>query len=200
MSPVDDPRFEFRVWSPADEIRARLRSRGRHTGRSVARDCYVLAFQPGVNAKIRGDDLEIKHLIDRQAGLQRWRPAWESRAPFAPEVTDRLFAEFGLEAPSSTSSRSISVDRLVAELRRHDHLDAAWVTKDREFFDVGDVSAEVTELTIDDHGVRLSTIAIEATDPDAVIAERRELEMEGMENIAVHRAVREAVKGRGDGD
>lgn len=200
MSPFDDPRFEFRVWSPADEIRARLRSRGRHTGRSVARDCYVLAFQPDVNAKIRGEDLEIKHLIDRQAGLERWRPEWESRAPFTPAVTERLFAELGLEAPSSTISRSISVDRLVAELHRHDHLDTAWVTKDREFFDVGGVSAEVTELTIDHHALRLSTIAIEGTDPDAVIAERSVLGMDGMENIAVHRAVREAVRGRGDGD
>lgn len=160
----------------------------------------MLAFQPGVNAKIRGDDLEVKHLIDRQAGLERWRPEWESRAPFTPEVTDRLFSEFGLEAPSSTSGRSISVDRLVAELHRDDHLDASWVTKSREFFEVGDVSGEITELTIDDRALRLSTIAIEGTDPEAVIAEREELAMEGMENIAVHRAVREAVRGRGDGD
>ena len=200
MSPVDAPRFEFRVWSPSEETRSRLRSRGRHTGRSVARDCYVLAFQPGVNAKIRGKDLQIKRLIDRRAGLERWRPEWESRAPFTPEVMIRLFGELGLEALSPTGSRSISVDQLVAELHRQDHLDAAWVTKEREFLEVGDVSAEVTELTIDAHSLRLSTMAIEGTDPDAVIEERMQLAMEGMENIAVHRAVREAVRGRGHGD
>lgn len=199
MSPVEEPRFEFRVWNPADEIRERLRSLGRHTGRSTIRDCYVLAYQRDVNAKIRGDALEIKRLLERQARLERWRPEWEARAPFTPAAVRRLFGEFGLSSPLD-GSQPVSVDRLVSELRGHDHLDAAWVTKSREFFDVGEVSGEFTELTIDDHARRLSTVAIEGTDPDAVIELRHELELEGMENIAVYRAVREAVRGRDDGD
>lgn len=193
----DDSRYEFRVWNPSDEIGVRFRSRGRHTGRSTVRDCYILAHHPEVNAKIRRDTLEVKRLLECQVGLERWRHDWEARAPFTTEVVERLFAEFGLACPVA-GRRSISVDRLVSELHGHDHLGAAWVTKGREFFNVGEVSGEVTELTIDDRSRRLSTIVLEGPDADAVDAEREKLEMESMENIAVHQAVRQAVRAGGD--
>ena len=196
---TDEPRFEYRVWNPPAPVMDAVRHRGRHTGRSQVRDCYVLGHDPDLNAKIREDRLEVKRLLDRRSGFERWEAAWSADAPFESSVIKRLYDEFGLPIRDGGAGPH-TVDELVSMLRESGHLHVAWVSKRREFFEIEGASAELTEVAVEAIDRTMTTAAVEGLDHERLVRLGEELGITDLDNIPVDRAVLAAVEGRDRAD
>ena len=63
------------------------------------------------------------------------------------------------------------------------------VTKHRTRYRIGELRAEVTDISVERTGEVLRTLAIEGHDLDELEALRRRLGLEGTANVAVHLAL-----------
>ena len=180
------PRYEFRAWNGVSDAAEALRRAASDSTSETIRDCYVLAQSPSLNAKIRGQRLDVKRLIRRCNDLEQWKPDWSEEAPFSAEAVERLFEDLGRRPPAAGDS-GLDVDAFVGLLRSR--LDAAWVIKRRNHHRFHSVLAEATDIEIERTREVLSCVTLESEDPGAVIEARRRIGLEGVENVPVHLAV-----------
>lgn len=151
-------------------------------------ETYLLG--PGdVNVKIRFALLDIKKLMDvDEHGLELWAPT--SKAEF-PMEADRALAVFDAwELPRPTADREIyELDQFLDELiEPHPDLEIVTVLKHRVRYSIEGCMSELTGLTANDREV--TTIAVETSDPDAVVRARDALGMSGHVNMSYNRGLR----------
>jgi exopolyphosphatase/guanosine-5'-triphosphate,3'-diphosphate pyrophosphatase len=136
-------------------------------------EVYFLSDATGASVKLRDGRLDVKVLERVEEGLQLWRPVVKADLPLDAPAADEVARALGVAGPAST----------LDELRALPGVRAVDVHKRREHFTVGGAMAERAELrTADGAAV---TVAVEAEDPNAVLAAVRELGLDGRPNVSV---------------
>ena len=182
-----DARWELRVWEVGETVHDRLYALSPDPEITAQIDCYLIGPRYEFNAKIRDDVLEVKQLLERRAGFQRWAPDWSSEEPHEPGELNRLLVELG--ADRNDDLEPMSNSQLIDLVNSARGLKAVDVTKKRRNFDLGDVLAEISEIEIDGTEPR-SCVVIESTSIDRMREMRDHLALEGVPNVALHNAIK----------
>ena len=180
-------RYEYRVWGKHRTARKRLAKLATERTEERVNDCYLIVDDSSWNAKVRDNTLKIKQLIDADKGFEQWASGRHRSAEATPEPFDRLFEELRLDRPQR--GKSYDLYKAVEKLDPESGVRAVFVTKDRVRYRVGDLHAEVTDVTIRESGDVLRTLSIEGEDLDQLKALRKELGLRGEPNVAVHEAI-----------
>lgn len=182
-----DARWELRVWDVDDTVHTKLYALSPDPDITAQVDCYLIGSRYEFNAKIRDDVLEVKQLLERRAGFQRWAPDWTSESPHQPRELNRLLVELG--ADRNDDLDPLSSSQLIDLVNSAQGLKAVDVTKKRRSFDLGDVLAEVSEIEIDGAEPR-SCVVVESTNIDRMREMRDHLGLNGVPNVALHNAIK----------
>jgi exopolyphosphatase / guanosine-5'-triphosphate,3'-diphosphate pyrophosphatase len=153
-------------------------------------EVYLLSTQSDASVKIRGGTMDVKHLerVD-DAGLEQWRPVLKASFPIAAADVPAVLR--ALEAGVPELGRAeYGVDELIDEIVRPDSaLLPVGVHKRRRHYTVGGCMAELSDLRVEQGASR--TVAIESTDPAAVLAVLADLGLESHRNVNVPRGLKE---------
>lgn len=181
-----DARYEYRVWGKHKKARKLLAALATDVATEVVDDCYFLVDEPEVNAKIRNQTLKVKHLVGHSRGFERWVSRRHRDASTAPAPFDTLLTELSLDRRRGERT---DLDEAVADLD-HELADrAVFVCKERRCYTIGSIKAEVTDITLEETGEVLHTLAIEGDDLDALVSLRKRLGLKNVDNVAVHVAI-----------
>lgn len=189
-----DARFEFRCWArDFSMVETRLPARSDcHDVRESDEIYIVAADSDDTNVKIRDGALEIKALIEKRDGLEQWQPLSKIAFPLtAAALRDEVLPQLGAAVPS-LARETYSVDAFLAEIvAPHPGPAAAQVSKRRFAFTVNGCMTERDEVRID--GAGLQSIAIESTDPAAVLEARHVLGLDELENVNYLQAIKRVI-------
>ena len=175
-------RYEYRVWGKQRGPRKKLMRLATHVN-----DCYLIHDEPGWNVKVRDDTLKLKQLMREDAGFERWTSQRHESAGALPSPFDAVFEQLRLDRPQR--GKSYDLRRAVPNIDPESGVRAVFVTKRRETYTVGDLGAEVTDITMCESGDVLQTLAIEGNDLDDLIALRKRLGLRDEPNVAVHEVI-----------
>lgn len=181
-----DARYEYRVWGKHKKARKLLAALASDVITEEIDDCYFLVDEPEVNAKIRNHTLKVKHLVGHSRGFERWVSRRHRDSSTAPAPFDTLLDELSLDR---RPGKRTDLDDAVADLDHELAERAVFVCKERRRYTIGSIRAEVTDITLQDTGEVLHTLAIEGDDLDALVALRKRLGLKDAENVAVHVAI-----------
>ncbi len=184
-------RYEYRVWGRRKRVRKRLERMADRITTSTTTDCYFLSEERAVNAKVRTGSLKIKRRVGRARGFEVWTSSRHRSKEGVPAPFDELVDELGLHRKPRRSAADLPAR--VEKLDPDHPTTPVFVTKRRTHYRIGDLRAEVSELTIEDAGEVLHSVAIEGEDLDALVALRKELGLKGEDNVAVHVALQDAI-------
>lgn len=163
------PRYEFRIWEDTlAPFRTRLEAlaRPRETG---SKETYLIsAVTEKCNAKIRAGLMDIKVLIDVERGLEQWKPILKAGFPLSRiAIADQIFPSLKLTLPALLKSEYTMEEFFDEVVRAEPRIDVVDVSKARYQFSIGDCQAEYASVTF--NHVPRDTVAVESTDPDAVL-------------------------------
>ena len=181
------PRWEWRTFGgPLDAVEAELR-RWDHRGDSESDEQYLLTAE-GDNVKIRDELLDIKVLREvDQRGLERWEPTLKAAFPLDASTLAMVFEALRQPLPE-LARQAYSQDQLLSELiEANDAIRVIPVHKRRVRYTLGECMAELSDLEVDGRPIR--TLALESTDPAAVVAQVAALGLQDRVNTSVPRAL-----------
>lgn len=182
-----DARWELRVWDVEETVHNRLYSLSPDPDITAQVDCYLIGPRYEFSAKIRDGVIEVKQLLERRAGFQRWALDWISEPPHEPRELNRLLVELGSERHEGLDPLSSS--QVIELVDSAQGLEAVDVTKKRRNFDLGDVLAEISEVEIDGAEPR-SCVVVESTNIDRMREMRDHLDLNGVPNVALHNTIK----------
>ncbi len=161
-------RHEFRVWAlDLAELRGKLERLAVPT-RTASQETYLVSRATDrCNAKIRSGLMDIKILIAEERGLQQWKPVLKAGFPLDTSViATEIFPD--LELPPRLPRAQYSIDEFLDEvIRAEAGIAIADVSKTRLQFGLGACQAEFASVMV--NAAALDTVAVESTDPDAVL-------------------------------
>ena len=181
--------YEFRVWGKHRKARKKLAKLASSTTHESFDDCYLIGDDPEWNAKVRDNTLKIKQLVSENKGFERWSRNHYTTSKATPTPFDEIFDALNLDRPQQ--GKKYDIERAVRELDPDSGVRAVFVTKDRQRFEIGDLVAEVTDISFADSDEILHTLSVEGDDLKALVALRKELGLRGEPNIAMHQAIDE---------
>jgi exopolyphosphatase/guanosine-5'-triphosphate,3'-diphosphate pyrophosphatase len=169
------PRYEFRIWSESlMPLRAKLEAKA-EARESKSQETYLIsAVTDKCNAKIRGELMDIKVLIGEDRGLEQWRPILKAGFPLSNSaVAAQIFPSLQLTPPTLTRVE-YTMDAFFREVvQKEPKIAVVEVAKMRYQFNIGVCATEYSNITI--NKMARDTVAVESTDPDAVLQLVREL-------------------------
>ena len=180
-------RYEYRVWGKHRKARQKLARLASTEVRERVKDCYLLVDDSSWNAKIRRNNLKIKQLVAEDKGFERWTSDLHRTAETTPSPFDDIFEDLRLDRPQR--GKSYDLYEAIENLDPASGARAVFVTKSRKRYTVGDLRAEVTDITITETSETLHTISIEGDDLDDLVALRKKLGLRDEPNLAVHQAI-----------
>jgi hypothetical protein len=180
-------RFEHRVWGEHRKARKLLAELADEQTTEQVNDCYLLVDDPSWNAKIRDNTLKIKQLVAQRKGFEQWTRDRHPTVESTPSPFDVIFERLGLDRPQRGEEYDLYAE--IAALDADAGVRAVFVTKERQRYRLGDLRAEVTDITIRDSGEVLRALSIEGDDISELAALRKRLGLRGVDNIAVHQAL-----------
>src|SRR5208283_3089327 len=126
------------------------------------------------NTKIRAGLMDIKILVQQDRGLEQWNPILKAGFPLDRSViADKVFPSLELPPPSLLKTE-YSLDEFLGEVMQAEpRVCIVEVSKTRYQFNIGACQTEYSRITI--NKVPRDTVAVESTDPDAVLQLIREL-------------------------
>jgi exopolyphosphatase/guanosine-5'-triphosphate,3'-diphosphate pyrophosphatase len=156
-------------------------------------ELYLLSAN-GANVKVRDALMDIKVLKQVNAdGLEQWIPVMKAGFPLAPADAASVFE--ALQQPVPALSRAgCSLEQFIDEFAKPGSaVRPVKVHKRRTRYTVGGCMAELSEVVADGKPTR--TIAVEATDAQAVVDAVRELGLGGYTNTAYPRGLAALIDG-----
>ena len=175
------PRWEWRTFGrrfgPAEVAFADLTP-----GAVQESDELYLLSAAGDNVKVRDDLMDVKVLQETDAsGLQRWTPVMKAAFPFGRDEAVRVVE--ALRLPAVPLGRgAYTLDQFLTEVvAPSGAIRAVGVHKRRVRYTVDGCMAEVSDVTADGRSTR--TVAVEAEDPEAVVAAVRRMGLGGYANV-----------------
>ncbi len=189
-----DARFEFRCWARNfGMVDTRLRQLSECHGISESEEFYIVAsVNNDTNIKIRDGILDIKELIETRGDLERWFPRTKCEFPLtAATLEGEMLPQLGVALPQR-SRDTYALDQLLEEIvLPQQDLTVAAVFKRRFAFTVNGCMTELDEVWI--NGAGLHSVAIESTDPAAVLEARHTLGLDDLENVNYLQAIKRVI-------
>jgi len=178
------PRYEFRIFGTClGMVGQRLRALAPCDSIGESREVYLLGEDASSerNIKIRDGKLELKRLIERHQGLERWEPAGQWPFPVPCETLwDALSLDDTLNGVRALPAMLTCSDLLRLVARHEVPLYRANLYKCRFRFSLFDCRAEFDQLRV--NGAATESIAIESENPHAVLEAQSALRLEDTEN------------------
>jgi hypothetical protein len=144
------------------------------------------------NTKIRDGKMDIKVLVEKKQGLERWNPRMKGEFPMKAELLkNEVFPAFGVEKPHFERNE-YTLDQYLAEIiMPHSQLTAVKVFKRRFAFTINGCIAEIAHLLI--NGAAIQTVAVELEDVDAILGAMEMLGLGEYENVNYLLAIKRIV-------
>ena len=180
-------RYEYRVWGKHRAARKLLEDLADDVEQERVADCYLIVDDATFNAKVRDNILKVKELVDENKGFEQWASGRHRSSDSVPSPFDDLFDRLDLDRPQR--GKKYNLERAVRALRPRDGVTAVFVTKKRTRFRLGELRAEVADITLTKSGQVLRTLSIDGEDLDALTALRQRLGLTDEPNISVHQAI-----------
>lgn len=186
------PRYEFRIWAETlAPLRDKLQERGAPSRSETSTETYLIsAATDKCNAKIRNHLMDIKILIGTHRGLEQWKPVLKADFPLDRSViAAQVFSSLELTVPQ-LSKAYYALDEFLSEvISAHPEIAVVTVSKERVQFNVDGCQAEFVSATIDSRA--RDTVAVESTDPDAVLRLIRTFGIGGAPNTSYIRQIKQ---------
>lgn len=163
----DVVRFEFRRFGgDLTRFRQAFAALAPARPQPVSRETYIVTrLNTEANVKIRSHRLQVKGLLGRLHGLERWMPVLDVAFPVeSREIENTMAPALGLDI-ELFGAAVLSETELLDLVRTQPALASIVVEKTRILFEVGGCEAEFSELKIAE-GL-LQTVAVEAEDAEA---------------------------------
>ncbi len=178
------PRYEFRTFAQNfGMVETRMRQLSNCEMIRESAEIYIVsATNDENNTKIRDDKMDIKELVEKKQGLERWNPRMKGEFPMSAEIiqTD-VFPAFGVDRPEFNRDTYTLAQYLDEIIKPHPQLAAVDVFKRRFAFTVNGCIAEIAHLLV--NGAAIQTVAVELADVDAVLAATKMLGLAAYENV-----------------
>lgn len=176
---VITPRWEWRTFGDRfPEAEAALTSVPVSTKTST--ETYLLCRVPGVNAKIRGETLDVKRLLQVERGLELWTPVLQVVFPIDAAAIGALFAEWKAVCPALARPQ-YSRDQFLTEIiATTSAVRAVVISKVRRQATLEECAVEVSTVTVGAQEVQ--TVAVESERPDLIAPVVRRLGLAGVGN------------------
>jgi hypothetical protein len=164
------PRYEFRIWSESlTPLEKKLGAMAQPRETRSQETYLISAVTEKCNAKIRAELMDIKVLIAEDRGLEQWKPIMKSGFPLAASViAEQVFPSLQVAATQLTKDEYTMQEFFGELINKEAKIAVVDVSKTRYQFNIGDCAAEYSNITI--NNVLRDTVAVESTDPDAVLA------------------------------
>jgi hypothetical protein len=176
-------RFEFRTFAPhMGTTEQRVRALSPCDSISESREIYLLDCENALenNVKIRDGRLDLKRLVERRQGLERWKPAGRWDFPLSLDTIRKLWPKAMLQRNLGLSSGITRAELLQAAAELCSGLHRVNIFKRRFRFSLMNCDAELDRLII--NGAELESFAAESEDPQAVLEVVAALRIEDFEN------------------
>jgi len=163
------PRYEFRIWSESlTPLQKKLEAMAQARETKSQETYLISAITEKCNAKIRAELMDIKVLIAEDRGLEQWKPIMKSGFPLGGAViVEQVFPSLMLSAPKLAKAE-YSMNEFFSEVvGKEPKIAVVDVAKTRYQFNIGVCATEYSKITI--NKVPRDTVAVESTDPDAVL-------------------------------
>ena len=169
------PRYEFRIWSESlTPLRQKLEAKAEARETRSQETYLISAVTEKCNAKIRAELMDIKVLTAEDRGLEQWRPILKAGFPLSNSaIAEQILPSLQLTPPALTMDAYTMEEFFQEVVRKEPKIAVADVTKTRYQFNIGACAAEYSNITI--NKMPRDTVAVESTDPDAVLQLVREL-------------------------
>lgn len=177
--PAITPRWEWRTFGDrfpdAASVIALL-----PTSTKTSTETYLLCRVRGVNAKIRGETLDVKRLLKVERGLELWTPVLQVSFPIDAESIGALFTEWKAESP--TLARPLySLDEFLKDvIAVAPDVRAVTISKERRQATLEECAVEVSTVTVG--GQHVQTVAVESERPERIEPVVRRLGLAGVGN------------------
>jgi hypothetical protein len=163
------PRFEFRIWGEnLDREHQLLRVLAPASPPKESSETYLISSATDrCNAKIRSGLIDIKLLRRTERGLELWEPVLKAKFPLdGPTIATKIYPRLELE-PSKIDSGRFSPTAFLDQIARDSRIEIVPVSKRRSQFQVEGCTAEFASIRIG--GRPVDTVAVESTDPEALL-------------------------------
>ncbi|HEX8894506.1 MAG TPA: hypothetical protein VF783_14340 [Terriglobales bacterium] len=169
------PRYEFRIWSESlTPLQQKLEAKAEARETRSQETYLISAVTEKCNAKIRAELMDIKVLTAEDRGLEQWRPILKAGFPLSNSaIAEQILPSLQLTPPALTMDDYTMEEFFQEVVRKEPKIAVADVTKTRYQFNIGACAAEYSNITI--NKMPRDTVAVESTDPDAVLQLVREL-------------------------
>jgi hypothetical protein len=186
------PRYEFRIWSESlSPLRAKLEAKAEARETKSQETYLISAVTEKCNAKIRAALMDIKVLIAEDRGLEQWKPIMKSGFPLARAViTEQIIPSLQLTPPALPRDEYTMDEFFQEVVQKEPKIAVVDVAKTRYQFNIGRCAIEYSNITI--NKLRRDTVAVESTDPNAVLQLVRELGI-NEPNVSYIREIRRIV-------
>ncbi len=161
---------------------------------ALSEEVYFLSALRDANVKVRDGLMDIKQLERTDGdGLEQWRPVLKAAFPVAAETLHQVFAALSVPVAAAVRSRPAwELAEVLAELvPAEPRLRAVRVRKVRTRYQAGGCMCETTRVEAD--GREVTTLAVESTDPAAVLALVRRLGLDGRANQSYPRGLKSLI-------
>jgi len=164
------PRYEFRTFAQNfGMVETKMRKYSKCEMIRESGEIYIVSAANDLNnTKIRDDKMDIKELVDKKQGLERWNPRMKGGFPMKAEmIKSQVFPAFEVEAPGFKRDEYTLEQYLDELILPHNQLTAVRVFKRRFAFTVNGCITEIAHLLI--NGAAIQTVAVELEDLDAIL-------------------------------
>lgn len=176
---VITPRWEWRTFGerfPEAEAVLALVT----TSTKSSTEMYLLCRVPGVNAKIRGETLDVKRLLQVERGLELWTPVLQASFPITAADIRALFVEWKAVPPLLVQGQYSQPQFLTDVIAATPGVRVVTISKERRQATLEECAVEVSTVIVGTH--RVQTVAVESERPDRIEPVVRRLGLAGVGN------------------
>ena len=188
------PRYEFRAFAQNfGMVETKMRKLSKCEIIRESPEVYIVsAANNENNTKIRDIKMDIKELVEKKQGLERWNPGMKDDFPMKTEVIKNdVFPAFAVKEPEFTRDE-YTLDQYLNELIiPHPELSAVNVFKRRFAFTINGCITEIAQLLI--NGAAIQTVAVELEDIDAILKAKEILGLMDYENVNYLLAIKRVI-------
>lgn len=178
------PRYEFRTFAQNfGLVETKMRKLSPCSMIRESQEVYIVsAANNQNNTKIRDIKMDIKELVEKKQGLERWNPRMKGEFPMPAEmIRSEVFPAFAVKEPRFKRDEYTLEQYLEELIIPHPELSAVNVFKRRFAFTINGCIAEIAQLLI--NGAGIQTVAVELEDIDAILAAKEMLGLNEYENV-----------------
>lgn len=188
------PRYEFRAFAQNfGMVETKMRQLSPCAMIRESAEIYIVsAANNENNSKIRDVKMDIKELVEKKQGLERWNPRMKGEFPMDTDIiASQVFPAFAVKTPEFTRE-SYTLDQYLSELiAPHPELSAVQVFKRRFAFTINGCITEIAQLLI--NGAAIQTVAVELEDVDAILKAKEILGLNEYENVNYLLAIKRVI-------